>query len=87
MKELYSLYQDLADLGLKILTETAPIEFTNSMNLAIKLQNEIKRTRTEAAEKTIGQIKGDRRTNYNMQLTTIKEKMTHEQRRLNESST
>ena len=85
-KTLLPLPPRLGGLGIKILTETAPIKFTNSMNLTKKLQNEIKRTQTEAAQKTIQQVKGDRRTNYNIQLSTIKEKMTHEQRRLNESN-
>ena len=73
-------------LEIKILTETASFKFTNSMNLTMKLQNEIKRitnqkkkSETRAAEKTIQQVKGDQSTNFNIQLSAIKEKMTHEQ--------
>ena len=49
-RTLLSLPPRLGGLGIKILTEAAPIEFTNSMNLTIRLQNEIKRTQTEATK-------------------------------------
>lgn len=75
-RDLLLLPPRLGCLGIRILTEALPIEFTNSMNLNKSLQNEIKRTQTDSTQMTIQQVKNERRTKQKDKLSIIQVKMT-----------
>lgn len=83
---LLSLPPRLGGLGIKIVTQEAPIEYANSRDMTTDLRTRLNDKNQTGGGKTITQIKNERRFRSNEKLKQVMERMSDESKRLNEAN-
>ena len=85
-RSLLALPPRLGGLGIRNVTETAAVEYDNSRQLTTKLREEILDSWSEQAGKTREQIKNERRRESREKLDHLRQGMSEEQKRRNDSN-
>ena len=85
-RELLALPSRLGGMGIKVLTETAAVEFKNSNDLTQKLQSDITKIEPADEERTRQQIKNERRQKNDEKLEQLRSNMSMDKKRQNDAN-